>query len=347
MSRLIMLALASLTILQPAYSQQRYTFHELGSVQGGYSSAQAISNNGKAAGYAGFQIYGDYRPAIFQLGQLPEVIYTDGPGTATGINSRGDVVGWYQQGPVLNAFLWNKNSLKILPSLGNESTVATAINNRGEVVGWSHVAPGVTHAFHYYKGKMTDLGSWGGISAQATAINEGGDIVGHRDVMVDGLVVKEGVRVKNGKIEILNKLVNGRNVVPLSINEKGNVAGYLYDSDHFWWDDTRAFVLKGANASRLYYQVEHMGTTAYSLNNANVAVGYWFDGPADPRQRGIVWGNAKVGFRLDYLPEALAMGWSDLGTALAINNDGAIVGWGFKPQSGSLSIQGYMLIPVK
>ena len=62
----------------------KYQVHDLGTVESGASYARALSSNGKAAGWASFDIVGGMRPALFELGRLPTPIHTDGPGEATG-----------------------------------------------------------------------------------------------------------------------------------------------------------------------------------------------------------------------------------------------------------------------
>jgi probable HAF family extracellular repeat protein len=331
------------TPLTEADTRASYTVHELGSVENGLSDARAVSSNGKAAGYVSFNIAGGFRPALFELGKLPVPIYTDGPGKATGVNAGGEVVGWYTQGASTQAFRWKNNTLATLPTLGGASSYAAAINDRSEIVGWSEVSPGVVHAAYFHAGKAYDLGSWGGLSAQATGINENGDIVGFREVMRDGVRVRQGVRLVRGEAPKLLRPPAGFDaLVPLSINENGDVAGYLHKAGGLSFE-TQAFTLVGDQLKRLRTEAccTGMPSSASAINNARQTVGLKFDGNADPRQRGRLWQGSQP-VALDTLPEAAAAGWYALGEATSINDRGVIVGVG---QTGERAVRAYMLVP--
>ncbi|WP_157268017.1 hypothetical protein [Azohydromonas aeria] len=327
---------------------QAYVVHELGAVQGGMSEARGLSSNGKAAGYVSFEIEGGIRPAYFQLGQLPVVIATDGPGTATGVNAGGEVVGSYTQGGTSQAFRWKGNVLTPLPGLGGGGSHAAAINDRSEIVGWAEVAPGVRHAAYFFGGKAYDLGSWGGVNSQATAINANGDIVGFREVEIDGVLVKQGVRVpRGGKARLLRATPAGFDaLVPLSINENGDVAGVLHRAGALP-HETQGFTLINGAFKRLGTDGCCTGfpSQANSINRAGQAVGFKFDGNADPRKLGRGWERNARPVALDALPEATAGAgahWHALGEASAINDRGVIVGVG---QTGERALRAYMLVP--
>ncbi|WP_029000124.1 hypothetical protein [Azohydromonas australica] len=323
-------------------AQPAYTVHELGSVEGGMSDARSVSSNGKAAGYVTFNIDGSFRPALFELGKLPVPIYTDGPGKATGVNALGEVVGWYMQGAATQAFRWKGNTLTPLPTLGG-SSYAAAINDRSEIVGWSEVSPGVVHAAYFHAGKVVDLGTWGGVSAQATGINENGDIVGFREVMREGVLVRQGVRVLSGQApQLLRPPAGFDALVPQSINRNGDIAGTLHKAGGLSFD-TQAFTLVGTQLKRLRSDACCNGSpaSAAAINNARQTVGHKFDAGGDPRQRGRLWQNSQP-VALDVLPEAAAAGWYALGETTAINNRGVIVGVG---QTGARNVRAYMLVP--
>src|SRR5258708_6013312 len=118
---------------------------------------------------------------------------------ATGVNNRGQVVGWAENGvhdPTCNpafqilqfrAAMWGPNGeIQELPPLPGDSTsAATAINDLGQVVGISGdcgVAVGsvsAKHAVLWENGVPTDLGNIGGDAWNTpTAINNQGTIVG-------------------------------------------------------------------------------------------------------------------------------------------------------------------------
>lgn len=321
-------------------SAARYSVYELGSVDGGWSYASSISSNGLAAGHVTFNIAGQYRPALLARGALPTPIFTDTAGQATGVNAKGEVVGWFNQGDT--SFLWNGSTITSLPSLGTGRTVALAINDRSDAVGWSHVSPGVAHAFLYRDGVMTDLGDWGGdAGSQANAVNQQGDVTGTRLVTQPNglLVINEGVRVLAGKVESIQALVVGAlHVSPMSINIKGDLAGTAFDPD----GSHTAFALIGRKAASRIKFPTAIGSDAISINDSGQVVGNSDTGPAT-RIRAFLWERGKI-VDLTSLPEVQAAGWTWLQEATAINNDGVIVGFG---SNGSSAGRAFMLVPIK
>lgn len=120
-------------------------------------------------------------------------------GFATGVNSRGQVVGWAEtpvHDPTCNtpqvlqfrAVMWGplNGTMQELPPLPGDSTsAATAINERGQVVGISgecDVAVGEFSAQHsvlWDHGTVTNIGDLGGDAWHTPMdINEAGDVVG-------------------------------------------------------------------------------------------------------------------------------------------------------------------------
>ncbi len=190
---------------------------------------------------------------------------------ATGINNRGDVVGFSsiptQNEGVLPAgypshpFLYRHGLMHDLGTLGGSSGEANAINDLGEIVGWSATASNAeTHAFLYSNGKMTDLGTLGnsdepfnGIGPQpyssASAINNWGQIVG-TSLSTNG---EHAFLYSNGRMTDLNDLVpltyvNGlAGFVMLTyargINDWEQIVG-----EGLYWDgvqtSTRAFLIE-------------------------------------------------------------------------------------------------------
>ena len=219
-----------------ATSAPSYEVLRLGTFQGTRSAAFAVSSNRKAAGSVHFNIDGGYRPALFFHGQAPKPIYTDGPGEARGINARLETVGWFRQGSFTQAFRWRNDTLEILTSLGGGHSYAAAINNRSEIVGWSEAAPGASHAVYWWGDRLIDLGTWRGYGAQATDINQRGDIVGFREVVVEGVGLRQGVRLIRGRKPQLMPTPPGYDsVTPTAINNKGHITGYVYRSNDFLW----------------------------------------------------------------------------------------------------------------
>jgi probable HAF family extracellular repeat protein len=120
-------------------------------------------------------------------------------GFATGVNNRGQVVGWAENtfhDPTCNppqvlqfrAVLWGPEEGKIeeLPPLpGDSVSAATAINDTGQVVGISGICDNAVgrfsaaHAVLWDNGTVTDIGNLGGVAWHTPmAINQRGTVVG-------------------------------------------------------------------------------------------------------------------------------------------------------------------------
>ena len=80
-----------------------------------------------------------------------------------------------------HAFLWSKNEMMDLGTLGDDGSVAEAVNDAGQVVGSSSVASGVERAFiwtaHDGMVALPSLTENGGSAAHD--INDRGTIVGN------------------------------------------------------------------------------------------------------------------------------------------------------------------------
>jgi len=117
-------------------------------------------------------VLGQVPYTVTDLGALGEIFGSD----AYGINAKGQVVG---SGDFAgHAFLYSGGKMIDLGTLGGPSSIAYGINDDGQVVGWSWTKDNKMHAFLYSSGKMTDLGTLGGVSSQAKAINAKGQVVG-------------------------------------------------------------------------------------------------------------------------------------------------------------------------
>jgi len=163
---------------------------------------------------------------------------------ATGINNRGQVVGWAENGvddptcdPTFQilqfrAAIWEPNGeMRELPPLPGDSTsAATAINDRGQVVGISGdcgIAVGsvsAKHAVLWEHGIPIDLGNIGGDAWNTpTAINNHGTIVGFANTAPGTARTYEAfVWTKAGGMKSLGKIPGDLRSTANGINEKGD-----------------------------------------------------------------------------------------------------------------------------
>ena len=141
------------------------------------SGASAINDAGVIAGYVD-------RSAVIWVNGVLQVIYTvpNQFAEAWGINSQGDVVGYYHPtmtGGPYHAFIWRPGTgAQLLPTLDGSLGVAVDINDAGQIVGQGPL-PGSTtnYAFIIENGVARRLSSAPG-SSNALAISEYGDVVG-------------------------------------------------------------------------------------------------------------------------------------------------------------------------
>lgn len=207
----------------------------------------------------------------------------------------------------------------------------------------------MSHATYWWRDKLTDLGTWGGYAAQATAINERGDILGFREVVMNGVGVRQGVLLTRGKKPQLLPTPPGYDsVMPTAINNRGDITGYVYNINDFIWSRT-AFIF----ADNKYTLMAPVGGNSpaggLSINNRREVCGFRFDGNADPRDGAIVWLNeGKTPVLLYPGPKRpFTSGWYRLSSAFAINDEGVMVGTGryHGTEPAQIWYEAYMLVP--
>jgi probable HAF family extracellular repeat protein len=146
-----------------------------------------------------------------------------------------------------HAVLWDHGSPVALGSLGGAGgSLAAGINNRGDVIGASSAADGTLHPFLWTKASgMRDLGLLSADPADAAntpfQVNNRGQMVGSSCDAT--LTFCRGYLWQDGAFQDINDLIpasaNLYVIVPLAINDAGQIAGLALDLTTF---DLRAFV---------------------------------------------------------------------------------------------------------
>ena len=218
-------------------------------------------------------------------------------GFATGVNSRGQVVGWAEttvHDPTCNtpqvlqfrAVMWEPRTggMQELPPLHGDSTsAATAINERGQVVGISgecDVAVGEFSAQHsvlWDHGTVTNIGDLGGDAWHTPMdINEQGDVVGFSNpAYVKGADFNPlaFLWTRQAGIKSLGKLSGDTSSQALGINGRDQVVG-VSTSDAgvnraFLWQDGKMMDLKELAGPGFPDQL----IVAQHINDASVITG--------------------------------------------------------------------------
>ncbi len=185
---------------------------------------------------------------------------------ATGVNNRGQVVGWAENGVhdatcdtsfqilQFRAAIWQPDGqMQELPPLPGDSTsAATAINDLAQVVGISGdcaIAVGgvsAKHAMLWQNGVPNDLGNIGGDAWNTpTAINNQGTIVGFANTAPGTARVYEAfIWTKAGGIKSLGKIPGDLRSTANGINEKGDkIVGLSRGGPHLFrailWENTK------------------------------------------------------------------------------------------------------------
>jgi probable HAF family extracellular repeat protein len=137
---------------------------------------------------------------VWESGQMAPVPTLGGNnGFATGVNSRGQITGWAENGVEdpdcvapqvfqFRGFVWdpeNDQLTELPPFPGDKVSTGNAINEQGQVVGISGICDDAVGKFSalravmWDQGEVIDLGSLGGITWHTPwAINDRGDVVG-------------------------------------------------------------------------------------------------------------------------------------------------------------------------
>ena len=262
------------------------------------------------------------------LGTLPGATVSG----ATGINSRGAVVGYsnMKDQPSTNfvAVKWSAEGVitKLGTLAGGSSSAAFQINSSGEVSGDSFLSTGLVNATSWNLSKITNLGALpDAIFTAGLAINDAGLIVGESIYTYGPPFTSHAFLWTGSKMTDLGVLPGGVTSMANAINTDGVVVGQsdgTKTTGHWHavlWSAARKIQDLGVIKSGTY-------SMAFAVNNSSVVVGY--GNIASNAAHAMIWTSAGGMLDLNSLIPANS-GWV-LVNANAINNVGQITGYGTK-----------------
>ena len=188
-------------------------------------------------------------PFLWQNGHMSALATVGGNnGQASGINNRGQIAGFAENGMVDSTcpsgttnnridlgVLWENGKPQALLPLGSDpDSVAFGINDQGETVGYSGTCTAANHAVVWENGTPTPLPDLGvqGFSL-AWAINNQGQMVGEV-LRPDGATDYAVLWQSPHEITSLNTLPGDFGSLASGINSKGQVVGSTWDSNFNW-----------------------------------------------------------------------------------------------------------------
>lgn len=241
-----------------------------------------------------------------------------------GINSNGDVAGYYQTSSGVFGFLLSGgNYTTISCAAATTGTFVSGINDNGVMVGY-YGTDYRNYGFIYVNGECKNLQEFNGETPYPTGINNQGHIVGYYIPATD---VTEGFELAEQTYTEIS-VPNSTSTTAFGINRFGAISGTYYNSAGQY-----GFIF--SNGSYTTFSVPSSGATTNGagLNDKDLIVGN-YDDPTTQAYEGFV-SNA-VKFQTLIVPASVTTFPS------AINNSGVVVGSYF---NGTVNPQGFMATP--
>ncbi|MGH9120309.1 MAG: hypothetical protein ACRD0A_21300 [Acidimicrobiales bacterium] len=243
-----------------------YEVVELGSLGGAPSGGSSINDRGWVAGFSNPGEEGITHATLWRHGRALDLLTLGGPNSAVlwpvenergilvGIAETADIdprreiwsCGWLfptDTDHVCRGFVWERGTMRPLPTHGGTHGFAAGANNRGQVVGWAETAdedptcnsPQVL-GFHaalwdIRRDRITALPPLPGddTASAATAINDRGQVVGISGTCanaVGGFSARHAVMWEDGDVIEIGDLGGDAWNTPMAINHRGVVVGF-------------------------------------------------------------------------------------------------------------------------
>src|SRR6266478_6502128 len=285
-----------------------YVIADLGTLGGTFGEANAVSNKGSVAGDA--TLLGDTvsHAFLWRKGLIKDLDTLGGPNSkAVSLNEEDKVTGFsdistpdplgedfcqFGTNLICLPFVWQDGAMVPLPTLGGSNGQAFAVNSRGQVAGIAEnetrdATCGSGSEFPqvepvlWEKGEIHKLPTITGDSdGFVIAINDNGQAVGNTG---DCTGAFHGVRWQDGKAIDLGTL-DGMLLVPLAINNRGQVVGLAFSQDG---TVIVAFPWQNGVATNLGTLAPDVFSLALGINNKGQIVGDSCD--ADFSCRAFLW----------------------------------------------------------
>lgn len=293
----------------------------------GSSQASFISASGVVIGWSHMSAAQDspIHSWLWSKGQFSDLSPNVTHGSANGINSRGDVVGYPISDRDPNGFVYSSGRYAALPPLpGDSRSAPMAINDSGLVTGSSRAAA-TSHAAVWNGGKVSSLGSLPGArDSFASSVNRNGVAAGSSDVGppdARGSTRQHAVIYKEGRVIDLGAYGLGQSTGS-AINDAEQVVGFMQTPG----GDLHGFLYSSGKVTDLG-TLGGKGSEAWAINSSGHVVGSSLVDSGNS-SRAFLYRDGKMVNLNSYLPSG--SGWT-LFQAQAINDRDQIVGTGIDP----------------
>jgi probable HAF family extracellular repeat protein len=338
----------------------------LGNVAENCSNAGSVNSNGDIAGTSeiddvdpvlGFK---EVRAVRWDNGEITDLGTLGGPDSLANvgsINNRGRVVGaalnavpdpfslfdmfifGSPNGTQTRAFLWQRNAMKDLGTLGGPDAWAVYVNDRSQVAGWSYtnsIPNSVTglpnmDPFLWTQNKMIDLGTFGGAYGYPSGLNNQGWVIGQSGIAANpaacfslGDPDCHPFLWKKGKLTDLNtSTAGGSPILAFGINDSGEIVGGAV----FHNVPLDAYLWRKGLATDLGH-LSDCGSLAFTINSNGQVVGGTFSCADGTHSHAFLWENGTMVDLDTLVPTGSPL---RLVEAVTINDRGEIAGNGVPP----------------